>query len=756
MTILGKRAFGGLAAPGLGQRRTPAVANPITGTGPVLAALTDGDTLSGAVTWGTYEPEGATADQQMRVDGGAWGEYDGDTEVAEGEVWQLREVVTFEDFTRTFTSGTQEALPIPLFPPINILAPSISGTLQVGETISIDPGTWDPTATSYNYRATRNGDPIGGATASTYDLVEDDEGATIGAEVQGVNDDGQSGWVEATGGGTVLPAPGPEPEYERTAFSSTTRSMHSGHSLTDAYYGSPQGNNDGYLTELRDSLFSPATGSSGTYMFKNSFGGSSMEDRWDGNSLARTDIGDYDALMITEAGPPPHLGMTVARTFSDINTRWDRWLKFAANTVENGSAPEVILWSIWPYTDIENGDTWGAEDWKGITFSDALTEYGQIYETMAAYASAKMRALYPSLPGDWRVWVVPGHRFWRRIVADLANNDVPTITTLSELFGDNIHPTNEAQYGLACLAFTCLYQLDLREQTGVYIPDGFNADLREYFWRIAWEIATAYEPIGMGGEESEGSLWTEGVDVDFMPEWTLAAADLTPGWAEIVPSGLNVDTNAAITGTLVEGNLQTMSAPTWEDADGAPVVPAEVEYVWRYDWSEIASEVNTCTPEYDTAGQELAGWFRARLPGGPWTSWLDPSGGGTIGRARWCKLTAGTRNLGGANQVNGYSSGTGVAAFGSIDRQPIAGETLMATWRNAGDSQFVCGFAGDKTALLAGQSVYYDNREFKGTWTYYSNGAGIFGVPVTLMLLAGQADLNQPQVYDFRIAPASP
>jgi len=30
--------------------------NPITGTGPVLAALTDGDALSSAVTWGSYTP----------------------------------------------------------------------------------------------------------------------------------------------------------------------------------------------------------------------------------------------------------------------------------------------------------------------------------------------------------------------------------------------------------------------------------------------------------------------------------------------------------------------------------------------------------------------------------------------------------------------------------------------------------------------------------------------------------------------------
>lgn len=552
--------------------------------------------------------------------------------------------------------------------------------------------------------------------------------------------------ISDNGAPFVVEGLGP-PSPARTPFINTTRSMHSGHSLTDAYYGSPQGNNDGYMTEIRDSLLSPATGGSGTYMFKNTFGGSSMEDRWDGNSLARTDIGNYDALMITEAGPPPHLGLTVQRTFSDINTRWDYWLKFAANTVENGAAPEVILWSIWPPTNIASGE-W-SDDWEGVSYGDALDEYGQIYETMAAYGTAKMKALYPALPADWRVWLIPGHRFWKRIVADLATSSVPTISTLGDLFSDTIHPDSRAQYGLACLAYTCLYQVDLRTQTGVFVPGGFDPDLRDYFWQIAWEIATAYEPIGMGGTEAEGSLWVEGVDADFMPDWTLSVSDTSPGWAEIVPSGLTNSVWPAISGGLVEGTLQTMTAGTWS------VTPDEVQYVWRYDWSDIASETNTCTPEYDSAGQQLSGWVRARLVGGPWTGWQDASGEGVIGRARWCKLTTGTFNAGGGNVLTGYGNGTGFTAFGSKDREPIAGQTFLSIFHNALNNQVAIAFAGDIVAQLAGMSAYLDAREFKGTWTYSASG-NPFGTPVTWLVLTGQAAIAQPQVYDFRIAPASP
>jgi len=113
---------------GIGLTRTIGQAgptNPITGTGPVLAPLTDGDTLSSAVTWGSYLPGGATADRQMRVDGGAWVAYVGGTVVAEGEVWEAREVVSYGGFTSTFASAAQTVAEAPSVMPFtreNVIA----------------------------------------------------------------------------------------------------------------------------------------------------------------------------------------------------------------------------------------------------------------------------------------------------------------------------------------------------------------------------------------------------------------------------------------------------------------------------------------------------------------------------------------------------------------------------------------------------------------------------------------------------------
>jgi hypothetical protein len=64
-------------------------------------------------------------------------------------------------------------------PPANTVAPVISGTQVVGQTLSSTTGTWtgDPTPT-YTYQWYRGATLISGATSSTYTLVQADAGNT--------------------------------------------------------------------------------------------------------------------------------------------------------------------------------------------------------------------------------------------------------------------------------------------------------------------------------------------------------------------------------------------------------------------------------------------------------------------------------------------------------------------------------------------------------------------------------------------------
>ncbi|MDR0432933.1 MAG: hypothetical protein LBH48_06470 [Bifidobacteriaceae bacterium] len=62
--------------------------------------------------------------------------------------------------------------------------PAITGTPQVGSTLSLNPGTWNPTPT-FTYEWLRGGIPVSGATGASYSLTAADAGTTISARVTG-------------------------------------------------------------------------------------------------------------------------------------------------------------------------------------------------------------------------------------------------------------------------------------------------------------------------------------------------------------------------------------------------------------------------------------------------------------------------------------------------------------------------------------------------------------------------------------------
>lgn len=84
------------------------------------------------------------------------------------------------------------------YEPVNTALPEMnkSGNQLIGEVIGFTTeGTWTGTPTvTLQYRWLRNGSPIGGAINNTYTLVAADDGATITAQVRGVNNWGTSAY----------------------------------------------------------------------------------------------------------------------------------------------------------------------------------------------------------------------------------------------------------------------------------------------------------------------------------------------------------------------------------------------------------------------------------------------------------------------------------------------------------------------------------------------------------------------------------
>lgn len=79
-----------------------------------------------------------------------------------------------------------------LNPPVNTVAPAITGTAEVGQTLSCSTGTWSNDPISYAYQWKRGGVNIVGATSSTYVLVAADAGTSVKCTVTATNGAGSA------------------------------------------------------------------------------------------------------------------------------------------------------------------------------------------------------------------------------------------------------------------------------------------------------------------------------------------------------------------------------------------------------------------------------------------------------------------------------------------------------------------------------------------------------------------------------------
>ncbi len=89
------------------------------------------------------------------------------------------------------------------FGPYNTIPPAVSGTLEVGENLSVTDGTW-ANAVSFAYQWTRNSVAIPGATSDTYTLVGADETKMIAAIVTATNTYGNASSL-SNSVGPILP-----------------------------------------------------------------------------------------------------------------------------------------------------------------------------------------------------------------------------------------------------------------------------------------------------------------------------------------------------------------------------------------------------------------------------------------------------------------------------------------------------------------------------------------------------------------------
>jgi prepilin-type N-terminal cleavage/methylation domain-containing protein len=188
------------------------VAPTITGT------AQEGQTLTVQNGSWSHSPASYSYQWQRSPDGSSWANVAGGTNqtytlVAADVDQQVRALVTA---TNSGGSSSQLAAAVQVvsLAPVNVTPPTVSGTVQNGQTLTASPGSWTSSGTiSYAYQwqtstdAGANWSAIAGATSATYVVQGADAGSLLRARVTATNSGGSVSQASDPTGQVPFPAP---------------------------------------------------------------------------------------------------------------------------------------------------------------------------------------------------------------------------------------------------------------------------------------------------------------------------------------------------------------------------------------------------------------------------------------------------------------------------------------------------------------------------------------------------------------------
>ncbi|MDU9005172.1 DUF1996 domain-containing protein [Sedimentitalea todarodis] len=146
------------------------------------------------------------------------------------------------------------------------------------------------------------------------------------------------------------------------------------------------------------------------------------------------------------------------------------------------SRAEVMLYGNWPSFDSSNG------------YAEKLLEHRKAFEELRDQLNASR------LPGQPPVYIIPSYEFISRVIQDLAAGNAVGISSVNELFSDNLHLSAIGNYGIASLAYATVFGRDPDEQPIRFNPDSQQVTNAQaaYLRDVAWDVAKDYGPAGLG------------------------------------------------------------------------------------------------------------------------------------------------------------------------------------------------------------------------------------------------------------------
>ncbi|MCA0253418.1 MAG: peptidoglycan-binding protein [Actinobacteria bacterium] len=162
---------------------------------------------------GTWEPKPVTPSYQWyrgskAIDGATQATYA--IQEADGGATLAVAVTGTKDGHAPATVTSDATAKVPALTLTATPKPTVSGTLEVGKTLTAKPGTWEPNPVTLGYQWYRGSKAIKGATKATYKLQQDDIGKTLTVKVTGT----RAGYASVT---TASAASKPVPKRAFTA-----------------------------------------------------------------------------------------------------------------------------------------------------------------------------------------------------------------------------------------------------------------------------------------------------------------------------------------------------------------------------------------------------------------------------------------------------------------------------------------------------------------------------------------------------------
>lgn len=197
--------------------------------------------------------------------------------------------------------------------------------------------------------------------------------------------------------------------------------------------------------------------------------------------------GQYDNLIMTEA------------IALKSHIQWSGTFEYANNFCQFAHSfnPDIRMYIYETWHCINSGTEIGCpwDDESHIDWRQRLTADLPVWESIADHVL--------SVNPDYRVYLVPGGQGMARLYDAILSGGVPGISSIRDLYTDDIHLTNEGNYYIACILFSCIYGQSPEGLTNqVYDEWGgafplIDGALALRLQQLAWETVCSYGRSGV-------------------------------------------------------------------------------------------------------------------------------------------------------------------------------------------------------------------------------------------------------------------